>query len=78
MSKVTVHMFKVYDVQTDVFFISRRMATMEAIARARGEAVEGTACEIDVTDLDPGIDGMTPRGFQPRSEPLGFQKVVST
>ena len=78
MSKVTVHMFRVYDAQTDEFLVSRRMATTEAIARARGEAVQGTAFEIDVTDLDPGIDGMTPRGFQPRKEPLGFQKFVST
>lgn len=76
MSKVTVHMFKVYDAQTDEFLVSRRWATIDAITRARGEAVDGSAREIDVADLDPAIPGMTPRGFQPRTEPLGFQKVV--
>src|SRR5579859_1880177 len=77
MTKITVHRFSVYDVQTDENVVSRRMATLEAITRARGEAIKGTAFEIDAADLDPDLDGMTRRGFLPRAEPLGFQRVVS-
>jgi hypothetical protein len=77
MSRVTVHLFRAYDIHTDQFIVSKRMATLEAIARVNGEPIEGTAVAIEVSDLDPGISGMTPRGYEPRSEPLGFQSFVS-
>ena len=59
-------MFKVYDAQTDEFLVSRRWATTDAITRARGQAIEGSAREIDASDLEPAVEGMTPRGSKIR------------
>jgi len=76
MAKITVHRFTVYDVTSDQSQTSRRMATAEAIARARGVAIEGTAREIEEVDLDPNEDGMAPRDFHLRLTRTGFQTEV--
>jgi hypothetical protein len=72
----TVYKFEVYDITTDESRPSRRMATLDAIARARGTPVEGTGREVETSDLDPAEDGMTPRDFHLRSRRTGFQTVV--
>lgn len=76
MATVTVHKWKIYDVTTDECRTSRRMATIDAIEWAHGEPIEGTAREVDTSELDPAITGMTPRDFSLRSNRQGFQTMV--
>ena len=52
MTTTTVYYFTKYDISIDQILTSKRPATLEAIARARGEAIPQTASEIDVRDLD--------------------------
>jgi len=77
MSIVTVHKWQKYDISTDEMQVSRRMATAAAIERLGGTLIDGTACEIDVSELDPKLDGMTPRNFHPRTLRFGVQTQVS-
>jgi hypothetical protein len=74
MGMVTVYRWTKYDITTDEQRPSRRMATAEAIALACGVPVEGTAREIDISELE--IDGMTARDFHLRSNRTGFQTRV--
>lgn len=76
MGQVTVYKFEVYDITTDQRRVSSRMATLEAIVRARGTPIDGTALEIDGAELDPAEFGMTPRDFRLRSVRTGFQTQV--
>ena len=77
MSNVTVHRWRLYDIASDQTVISRRLATQEAIDRARGEAIPGTAVQVSESDLDPDCPGMTPRNFEPHRG-TGFQRQVRT
>lgn len=77
MGTVTVYRWTKYDITTDEQRTSRRMATADAIARAYGVPIEGTAREIGASELDPGEDGMTPRDFHLRSNRQGFQTQVT-
>ena len=63
MSKVKVYQFKRYDINTDQYVVSRRMATREAIERLGAVVISGTAAEVDGAHLDG--DGMTEIGFVP-------------
>ncbi len=64
MAKVTVYKVQVYNITTDQFVLSRRMATREGAKIMRGEVIENTAVEIDETQLEPG-EKWTPRDFKP-------------
>ena len=75
MAKVTVYKVRIYDIQSDEFTLSRRMATVEGAARMRGDILENTAVEIDVSRLEPGEE-WTPRDFNPL-ERTGFQTQVT-
>ena len=72
--RVTVYRFAVYDIRSDETVKSRRLATPEAIERARGTVLEETPTEIDAAGLQP--DRMTDRNFDPRWRPV-FQTQVS-
>ncbi len=76
MDQVTVYSFQVYDITSDQYRTSLRMATEDAISRARGIALDGSARKINVVDLDPAQPGMTPRNFQLKSDRTGFQTQV--
>jgi hypothetical protein len=67
MAKVVVHQFSTFDPNLQVWDhrVSRRMATLEAIAGVRGKVIEDTGVEIDANLLDPVVDGMTPVDFRP-------------
>lgn len=75
----TVYRFEVYDVTTDEMRLSRRMATADAAARARGSIIEGTALEVPDTDLGAEVPGMTARDYWLlNSGDRGFQRSVRT
>lgn len=77
MSKVTIYQFRLYDIQNDGMQKSRRWATREAIESVHGEALEGTATEVDAALVNTDIQGMTERCFDPHKR-TGFQRVVTT
>jgi hypothetical protein len=64
MQKVTVHKVQCFDVIAGEMRIQLRMATREGARRMQGEIIEGTAVEVDVSQLEPG-EQWTPRGFVP-------------
>ena len=66
MPKVTVYRFRLYDIRSDQTIVSRRMGTSVAIERARGEPIDDSALEADVSELDPAEDGFTPIGWRPQ------------
>ena len=74
MAKVTVYKVRFYDIQSDGFSFSRRMATEKGAAIMRGEILENTA-EIDASQLEQGEE-WTPRGFNP-DQRTGFQTQVT-
>jgi hypothetical protein len=55
-----------YDMRTDAYITSRRMATLEKIARIGAEAVPGTERAIDAALVD---DGLTEKDFDPDRRP---------
>jgi hypothetical protein len=53
MARVMVYLFrKKHDVVRDEGIVSEHYATLEAIARCRGEAIMNTALELEETQLD--------------------------
>jgi hypothetical protein len=74
MSKVTVFKVGLYDVVNDARKTSLRMATREGAAMMGGWIIEGSAVEIDTSQLEPG-EQWTPREFNPHAT-HGFQRQV--
>lgn len=61
MARVRVYLFrKKHDVVRDESIVSEHYATLEAIARCRGEAIMNTALEVDESQLD--AEGFVARG----------------
>jgi len=54
---VTVHRYRVYDILSDDYCTSTRMATAEKIAKIGGEIIPGTAYTVDTNELDDGWTG---------------------
>lgn len=54
MAKVTVYRVKKYDIGSDEFQISRRMATREGAQLMGAEIIENTEREIDDSELEHG------------------------
>lgn len=71
---VTVYRVKVYNIQSDDFQISRRMATVAGARTMGGDIVEGSETEIDESQLEHGMQ-WTARGFDPHAR-VGFQRQV--
>ena len=57
IGKVKVYRFRKYDMASDNFVISRRLATHACIRRIHAELIRSTELEIDKKDLN--ADGMT-------------------
>lgn len=74
MANVTVYKVQLYDVTTDNFLISRRMATVEGAEIMGGHILKDTAVEIDSSQLESG-EQWTSRGFDPQAS-IGFQTAV--
>jgi hypothetical protein len=55
--KIKVYRFRLYDIASEEFTISNRMATAACIRRIHAEPVRKSAIEIDKKDLNE--DGMT-------------------
>lgn len=62
MAKITVYKVELYHVASDESFISQRMATAKGASKMGGVIVDGTATEIDASQLEPGEE-WTPRGL---------------
>jgi hypothetical protein len=64
-----------YDVANDEMRKSRRWATRERIEWLGGEILEDTGVEVDSSLVGSEVEGMTARGFSPRSQlHAGFQR----
>jgi hypothetical protein len=59
--RVKVYRFRLYDIASERFRISNRMATPSCIRRIRGEIIKRTELEIDKQYVNS--DGMTQIGF---------------
>jgi hypothetical protein len=57
IGKVKVYRFRKYDIASDDFIISRRLATHACIRRIHAELIRSTELEVDKKDLT--ADGMT-------------------
>ena len=64
MPKVKVYKVKVYDINTDAYVVSRRMATREGAEIMKGVSLDNTEIEIDASQLETG-ENWTPRDFTP-------------
>jgi hypothetical protein len=73
--KVTVYKMRFYDVQSDTFVVSRRMATEEGARFLGGKIIPSSAAEIDDSELEPQ-EQWTSRNFNPSKHPGGIQKQV--
>jgi hypothetical protein len=62
MPKVRVYKVKVYDISTDEWRISSRMATLEGAKTMKGEVLADTDVAIDDFQLEPGQQ-WTPKKF---------------
>jgi hypothetical protein len=58
---VTVYNFRKYDIVSDDFIISARMATRIGIRQINAQIIRGTGIEINRADVNG--DGMTEVGF---------------
>jgi hypothetical protein len=52
MSKVTVHRFKVFEINSGQEVVSKFYATRQAIEQFKGVLIEGSAIEIEESMLD--------------------------
>ncbi len=66
-SHVKVYNFRKYDVASDCFITSRRMATRACIARIWALPIKGTELEINRSEVDS--DGMTEIGYYENNIP---------
>ena len=62
MGKAKIYKFKKYDINSDRYVVSRRMATREAIERIEG-AVTIPETEIEIDNSHLNGDGMTDIDF---------------
>lgn len=65
MGNVIVHRYKTWNIVTDGWAVSTRMATREYIDNIKATCIEGTAAEIDDSLIGREEVGLTARDFQP-------------
>jgi len=63
MTKSKVYRFKKYDINSDQYVVSRRMATRDAIGRINAVLIPESEVEIDNSHVSG--DGMTEIDFKP-------------
>jgi len=76
MTTITVYKVRAYDIRSDEFQVSRRMATEQGAAIMSASIVGGSQVEIDASQLEPGQQ-WTARDFNPYAT-KGFQRLVTT
>jgi hypothetical protein len=62
MALIQVHRFRVYDITSDDYVTSTRLATKEKIVSIRGEIIPGTEASVGVEFVK---DGWTAKNFDP-------------
>lgn len=75
--KTTIYQFEIYDAQNDEIKKSSRWGTRYAIETiAHGKVLEDSAFEIDESEVDTDIPGMTEKNFVPHHH-YNTSKVTS-
>lgn len=64
MTTVNIHRFRLYDINTDSYRLSRRWATRDVIEKLGGEIVRA-AVEVDASAVSSDIEGMTVVDYDP-------------
>jgi hypothetical protein len=59
MATVKIHRFRLYDINTDSYRLSRRWATRDVIEKLGGEFVASPSIEVDAAIVSSDIEGMT-------------------
>jgi hypothetical protein len=67
MTTVKIHRFRLYDINSDSYRMSRRWATRDIIERLGGEIVASPAVEVDAAVVASDIEGMTMPDYNPFS-----------
>jgi hypothetical protein len=67
MATVRIHRFRLYDISSDMYRMSRRWATRDTIELLGGDIVESPAVEVDASVVSREIEGMTEIDFDPKS-----------
>lgn len=65
MATVKIHRFRLYDINTDSYRLSRRWATRDVIEKLGGEFVASPAIEVDASVVSTDIEGMTIIDYDP-------------
>jgi hypothetical protein len=66
MATVRIHRFRLYDITSDTYRISRRWATRDTIELLGGDIIESPAVEVDASVVGREIEGMTEIDFDPK------------
>ncbi len=65
MTTVKIHRFRLYDINSETFRISRRWATRDVIEKLGGEIIGSPAVEVDAAVVSSDIEGMTIADYDP-------------
>ncbi|HVA12650.1 MAG TPA: hypothetical protein VNF99_05340 [Stellaceae bacterium] len=65
MTTVNIHRFRLYDINSDSYRLSRRWATRDIIERLGGEIVGSPALEVEASAVSSDIEGMTVPDYDP-------------
>lgn len=65
MTTVRIHRFRLYDINSDSYRLSRRWATRDVIETIGGDIVPGHVAEVDAAVVSSDIAGMTALDFDP-------------
>lgn len=65
MAKVRIHRFRLYDISSDSYRISRRWATRDVIESLGGDLIEAPVVEVDASVVSSDIEGMTAPDYVP-------------
>lgn len=74
MASVKIHRFRLYDINSDQFRLSRRWATRDIIEKLGGEIISSPAVEVDAAVVMSDIEGMTKPDYDPFTSGV-FQKA---
>jgi hypothetical protein len=65
MTTVNIHHFRLYDINSDSYRLSRRWATRDVIEKLGGEIVTSPAAEVEASVVNTDIAGMTIPDYDP-------------
>ncbi len=65
MATVRIHRFRLYDINSDTYRVSRRWATRDTIELLGGDIVESPAVEVDASVVGREIEGLTEIDYDP-------------